>query len=294
MRRVSRAETVIERIKKEIRNQRLIDQLVDHVEDLDLRETRMLYDPVDFGGGEKKMTKKKLLDIDWSNHAEYRSELRDVNHDRLNDKITELMLQKYLKNPRDHGKDKFRFPEGVAVVEYDLDRNPAKAEVVTTWASERKAMKKIAEELVKVAKEIVAEKSNGELAIEEAIENLRGAPISYMFGVDQKNTKGVWAKKEVQKAIEILENVLAEAPSPVIYKVVGIGGVNNFKTFDDREDFIQKMETSGYKQNGVNTNQKTRKELFGQPKFDGLAGPMYDGNKVIRYETWEANDVYSR
>lgn len=43
-----------------------------------------------------------------------------------------------------------------------------------------------------------------------------------------------------------------------------------------------------------------RKELDNRPKFDGYAGPMWDGTRqggtvgVLRYETWEVYDMLSR
>lgn len=45
------------------------------------------------------------------------------------------------------------------------------------------------------------------------------------------------------------------------------------------------MAEHGFTQVGVNTNPKHRVELQGQPKFDGLCGPMYGGPGVVRYET---------
>ncbi len=36
-----------------------------------------------------------------------------------------------------------------------------------------------------------------------------------------------------------------------------------------------------------------RIELHNQPKFAGLCGPMWDGDKV-RYETWEVYDALSK
>lgn len=36
-------------------------------------------------------------------------------------------------------------------------------------------------------------------------------------------------------------------------------------------------------------------ELQGAPLFDGVAGPMWGGDEhPLRYETWKANDIYSR
>ncbi len=36
-----------------------------------------------------------------------------------------------------------------------------------------------------------------------------------------------------------------------------------------------------------------REEIAGQPEFDGLAGPMYDGPGVVRYEDWATNEDLS-
>ncbi len=48
------------------------------------------------------------------------------------------------------------------------------------------------------------------------------------------------------------------------------------------------MEVRGYAHTGFNTNPKHRAELQGQPKFAGVAGPMWDGD-AVRYECNEAN-----
>lgn len=37
-----------------------------------------------------------------------------------------------------------------------------------------------------------------------------------------------------------------------------------------------------------------REEIQGQPRYHELAGPMYDGPGVVRYEDWKANDLLSR
>jgi len=42
-----------------------------------------------------------------------------------------------------------------------------------------------------------------------------------------------------------------------------------------------------------------RAELDNRPKFDGYAGPMWDGERaggigVLRYETWDVYDMMSR
>ncbi|HEY1900746.1 MAG TPA: hypothetical protein VGG49_13240 [Steroidobacteraceae bacterium] len=65
------------------------------------------------------------------------------------------------------------------------------------------------------------------------------------------------------------------------------------------ENLASVMEVRGFKQVGVIEQRpgdriQLRAELIGQPKFEQLAGPMYDGPGVIRYEDWLANDVLSR
>jgi len=145
MRRKSRAEDVVRRIRKIIRNPNLQDKLINNVNDLSLQESRILYDNVDYGD-ETKLTKKRKLDIGWTDHAEYRSELRNIAPDKLNNMITEKIRTKFLKNPSDRGKVKFKGPEGVAVVDYNTRSNPADATIVTTWAS---TIKRIASKIEK-------------------------------------------------------------------------------------------------------------------------------------------------
>ncbi len=58
------------------------------------------------------------------------------------------------------------------------------------------------------------------------------------------------------------------------------------------ENFLAAMEVRGFQVEGFNDNHRQREELIGQPKFKGLAGPMWDGDK-IRYEDWASNDALS-
>jgi hypothetical protein len=55
------------------------------------------------------------------------------------------------------------------------------------------------------------------------------------------------------------------------------------------------MEIRGFRFAGIqqqySSGVQLRETLVGQPKFDGLAGPMYDGDDMIRYEDWQ---VYER
>ena len=77
-----------------------------------------------------------------------------------------------------------------------------------------------------------------------------------------------------------------------LYQVVGLNGGAQY--YDTVEELLQ-----NHKQVGVTTSTSVREELQGQPRLDGLYGAMYngksaDGRHVIRYETPEAYDAYSR
>ena len=76
--------------------------------------------------------------------------------------------------------------------------------------------------------------------------------------------------------------------------------LNGTYTSDDVVRFIASMEALGHKFTGLKPNtirdngtMVQRIELHNQPKFAGLCGPMWDGDKV-RYETWEVYDALSK
>jgi hypothetical protein len=52
-------------------------------------------------------------------------------------------------------------------------------------------------------------------------------------------------------------------------------------------------KANGYEFLKANSNKAHRPELQGQPIFSGLAGPMWNGNNVIRYESPEAYEICS-
>ena len=58
------------------------------------------------------------------------------------------------------------------------------------------------------------------------------------------------------------------------------------------ENLIPAMEIRGYVFSGLNESPYVREELRGQPKFENVCGPMWDGD-AIRYECPEANDRIS-
>jgi prefoldin subunit 5 len=62
---------------------------------------------------------------------------------------------------------------------------------------------------------------------------------------------------------------------------------------------IECFAARGYQHTGDETRTVLRKELQGQPKFQGLCGPMWggtdeNGDPVIRYEDWASYEVLSR
>ena len=59
------------------------------------------------------------------------------------------------------------------------------------------------------------------------------------------------------------------------------------RTDGEMANAIVAFEARGYQHTGFNQNAHNRAELQGQPTFDGLAGPMWDGD-AIRYEDWAA------
>ena len=55
-------------------------------------------------------------------------------------------------------------------------------------------------------------------------------------------------------------------------------------TFKPRENLIAAIEARGYAFAGTNNSSGQRPELWGQPRFHGLVGPLWNGDG-IRYET---------
>jgi hypothetical protein len=56
---------------------------------------------------------------------------------------------------------------------------------------------------------------------------------------------------------------------------------------------VRGFEATGHFQSATSGRFAVREEIAGQPKFAGLAGPMYDGPGVVRYEDARSNDALS-
>lgn len=63
---------------------------------------------------------------------------------------------------------------------------------------------------------------------------------------------------------------------------------------------LVEFEERGFRFTGqYQTGTQLREELRGQPKFEGLCGPMWggttaEGDPIIRYEDWDSYNVLSR
>ena len=70
----------------------------------------------------------------WSDHAEYRSELRDIDPKKVNEQVRDRIVDKL--NPPQHKDMRFKEPGlGTFVVDFDTTKNPVDADVITVWGS---------------------------------------------------------------------------------------------------------------------------------------------------------------
>lgn len=157
-------EDVVKRITKKIRNPDLADEMIEKVEtfnkthnpddDLSRRDVGMLYGDEEFG--DEFDVKNGELEIGWSDHAEYRSQLRDIDSGRVNEGIRNFVEN---SKKKEHKKINLIKPFGKAVVDVDTQREPETADVITVMSSEKERVMNrmmVASELVKIAKEIKA------------------------------------------------------------------------------------------------------------------------------------------
>jgi hypothetical protein len=183
---------VIKRIVRRVRDEARMQELARKVrenEDLSLEESRELYRDVDFGD-KLPLSKKRDLDVDWTDHAEYRGELRDVDSDAFNEAIRDWLKERLIKKGPDSKKVRMKLPgKGTAVVDYDLKQKPADADVVTVWATEDM---KEARELLSIAREIVAENLAELMAAKGKSKRKKVTPWDVAFDVGRAmKTKGM-------------------------------------------------------------------------------------------------------
>jgi GNAT superfamily N-acetyltransferase len=145
--RKSSIDDVINRIEKRVRNPDLALDMINKVkrysishnpaDDLSPNEVRMLYVQNE-NGDDFDLEKGGELDVSWTNHAEYRSELRDVDPSAVNDEIRKFVE----KNPFRRFRQKINLIKnniGKVVVDLDTTMSPAHAGVVTVIAKSKTA-----------------------------------------------------------------------------------------------------------------------------------------------------------
>lgn len=147
---------VIDKITKRVRDSELVQTLTEKVtrffqthnpgDDLSPNELAMIYrrneygDDFDMPGGQE-------LDVGWSNHAEYRTDLRDVDPTKVNEAVRDFAEA----HPNRHNKvNLINRSIGKAIVDVDTTVDPERASVVTVIASENDIKKQIIERAAKV------------------------------------------------------------------------------------------------------------------------------------------------
>jgi len=137
-------DKVVDTITHEVQNKELAQRLVDKVTtynqthnksyDLTNEESARIYRNIDFDDTFKLPDRE--LNVEWKNHAKYRSELRNVNPKVVNEQVRKDM-SKRIQQHRSVGDERLKTPhQETVVVDYSLDQNPAEAEVISVWASE--------------------------------------------------------------------------------------------------------------------------------------------------------------
>jgi len=140
-------KTVLKRIERRIPSPYKRKDLAEKVEtynktkdprdDLSLSESRLLY-PGDEMGDSFDIPKpapskdRRDLDVTWSAHSQYRSELRDIDSGKVNTEI--LNMAERMPNYHDDQKIKMQKPFGTAVLELN-GRRPSdiEADVITVY-----------------------------------------------------------------------------------------------------------------------------------------------------------------
>ena len=157
-RKIADVNKVLDRIEKTVHPESLADSLEDKVEtyskthnnsdDLTNQEAGFIYRNIDLDK-EEQLSKKRKLDLEWSNHAKYRTELRDINPTKVDETIVDRMHDVLVdQNKKKINTQKFKEPGvGTMVVDYNMEQNPADAKVVTVYAKRRMTLEKYAKSM---------------------------------------------------------------------------------------------------------------------------------------------------
>ena len=141
--KVAGVSDVLKRIKRRVfnpaRQKEMSDKVVEYDKtkdprhDIDLHESKILY-PVDEMGDEFDVKagdgRNRDLDIQWTSHSQYRSELRDVDSGKVNDTILDVIE----KRPDYKNREKVKIVKPFGKVVVDIDgRRPGdvEADVIT-------------------------------------------------------------------------------------------------------------------------------------------------------------------
>lgn len=79
----------------------------------------------------------------------------------------------------------------------------------------------------------------------------------------------------------------------LIYQLIQRVDDQFVETIMTEDNLIPAMDLRGFVCTGSVQNEKLRPELQGHPTFKGVAGPMYGGPRVVRYEDWKTYDLMS-
>jgi hypothetical protein len=131
--------------------------------------------------------------------------------------------------------------------------------------------------------------------LRQAIDNLTFMPNAVSAWEDAHGGNRALATRNAEKvrqAEALLAEVLASMPTGTRYEVFGFthGGPARFET---EAELLASMEKIGITRSGT-SGAPLRTELRGQPKFKGLAGPMFGGAGVVRYDSPAVHATLSR
>lgn len=142
MNREAGLQEVINRITRYIADngiaQRLIDKVTKYVltknksYDLSNEEASRIYRNVDFST-EGELNNKHDVEISWSDHAEYRSDLRGLPPQKVNKFVINELNKKYKQDDL-IGQERVQGPGGTVVLDYNLMKDPASVKIITVWA----------------------------------------------------------------------------------------------------------------------------------------------------------------
>lgn len=157
-------------------------RMLEHPGDLSLDESRRLYRDVDFGDL-IPVSKKRHCDIGWTDHAEYRAELRDSEPDQVNEQVCSRIFDRHFnplspkRKPADREKMKMQLPSGTAVVDYDATVEPFRADIVTTW----RGAKDVANEILAISRLLRAGSFSGDMRkLQQRLADISDASVSDM------------------------------------------------------------------------------------------------------------------